>query len=133
MMEAVRLQVEIDEAARSLEKSYERALRRIERLKDSLNTLEETTRCDKGPGNAGRMKTLDSAAGSLNRLSDSLIARSKKAWQTYERLEHKCKATGLEMTRLSNVQVLCKKTESMAADLLCYTLGRLRHKENLSA
>jgi chromosome segregation ATPase len=122
----------IDQRARSLEKSYERTLRRIKRLKGSLNTLEETTRCDKGPGNAGRMKALDSAAGSLNRLSDSLIARSKKAWQIYERLEHKCKATGLEMTRLSNVQVLCKKTEAMAADLLCYMLGRLRHRERLS-
>ena len=122
MTEALRLQAEIDRTARGLKRSYEGALKRINKLKDKLNALELAASSDGS--------SLDSAAESLNRLSDALIVNSKKAWQRYTRLESKCKASGSEFARLDDIRVLCKKTEAAAADLLCYTLGRLRHAAN---
>jgi hypothetical protein len=122
LTEALRLQAEIDRTARGLKRSYEGALKRINKLKDELNALELTASSDGG--------SLDSAPESLNRLSDALIMNSKKAWQRYTRLESKCKASGSEFARLDDIRVLCKKTEAVASDLLCYTLGRLRHAAN---
>jgi hypothetical protein len=122
LTEALRLQAEIDRTARGLKRSYEGALKRINKLKDKLNALELAASSDGS--------SLDSAAESLNRLSDALIVNSKKAWQRYTRLESKCKASGSEFARLDDIRVLCKKTEAAAADLLCYTLGRLRHAAN---
>jgi chromosome segregation ATPase len=132
LTEALRLQAEIDRTARGLERSYEGTLRRINMLKDKLNALEQTgssdsDRLSKGVNHA---EALDSAVESLNRLSDALIISSKRAWQRYTRLESKCKASGLELARLDGIRVLCKKMEAVAADLLCYTLGRLRHVAN---
>jgi hypothetical protein len=122
LTEALTLQAEIDRTARGLKKSYEGSLKRINMLKDKLNALELTASSDRG--------SLDSVAESLNRLSDALIMNSKRAWQRYTTLESMCKASGSEFARLDDVRVLCKKTEAVAADLLCYTLGRLRHAAN---
>jgi DNA gyrase/topoisomerase IV subunit A len=127
LTEALRLQAEIDRTARGLEKSYEGTLRRINMLKNKLKALEQTVSSDRRSEGVNHAEALDSVAESLNTLSDTLIVNSKKAWQTYTRLESKCKASGSESARLDNVRVLCKKTEAAAADLLCYTLGRLRH------
>ena len=127
MTEALRLQAEIDWTARGLKKSYEETLKRINRLKNKLNALEQTASSDRRSGSINHAEALDSAAESLNTLSDTLIMNSKKAWQRYTTLENKCKASGSESARLDDVRVLCKKTEAAAADLLCYTLGRLRH------
>jgi hypothetical protein len=130
LTEALRLQAEIDRTARGLKRSYEGTLTRINRLKDALNALEQTASSDRGFDGVNHAQALDSAAESLNRLSDTLVMNSKRAGQRYARLEGKCKATGLEFARLDDVRVLCKKTEAVAADLLCYTLGRLRHSTN---
>ena len=128
----MRLQAEIDKTAKDFERSYDRMLRRMKRLKDRLNALEQTVGQDKGYGGVDRMKALDSALESLSKLSDSLIIKSKKAWQTYDRLEHKYRVGKYELTRLDDVRDLCTRTEDAAADLLCYTLGCLRQKANLS-
>jgi hypothetical protein len=76
------------------------------------------------------MEALDSALESLSKLSDSLIMSSKEAWRTQDELERKCKASEFELTRLDEVRVLCVKTEGMAADLLCYSLGHLKRGAN---
>jgi hypothetical protein len=128
LTEAVRLQAEINKTAKNLERSYDGILKRIRRLKDRLNALEQAVSQNVGPGGTNRVKGLDSVSEGLSRLSDSLIIRSKRAWQTYDKLERKCKAGGYEPTRLDDVRVLCMKTEGTAADLLCYTLGRLRRR-----
>lgn len=132
LTEAVRLQAEIDRTARGMQKGYDGTLRRIKRLKDRLNALEQVMSQDKGSKAVSRMKALNSASESLSELSDSLIISSKRAWQAYDRLERKCKANGLEPARLDGMRVLCARIEAMAADLLCYTLGRLRHGANQS-
>jgi hypothetical protein len=130
LTEALRLQAEIDRTARGLKRSYEGTLRRINRLRDKLNALEQTASSDRRSEGVNHAEALDSAEESLNRLSDALIMNSKKAWQRYTTLENKCKASGSEFARLDDIRVLCKKTEAAAADLLCYTLGRLRHAAN---
>lgn len=129
MTEAVKLEAEIDEAARRLQRVYDEALAKMKGLKDAQNALEQTICEDKGSLGDDRVKALESAWESLSRLSDALIIRSKEAWQTCARLERECTASGLELTRLAAMRVLCKNTDALAADLLCYTLGRSRvHK-----
>jgi hypothetical protein len=130
LTEALRLQAEIGRTARDLERSYEETLRSINRLKDEFTALEQTASSGRGSESVNHRKALDSTIKSLNSLSDALIMDSKRAWQKYTRLESKCKACGSEFARLDDIRVLCKKTEAVAADLLCYTLGRLRHAAN---
>jgi hypothetical protein len=132
MVDAAKLKVEIDETAGDMENDSKRRLRAIKKLNDRLNALDQVTGLCEGSKSINHMKALEAAVESLNRLSDSLIIQSKRAWQTYARLEHKCSAAGLDPTVLDKVRVLCKKTEAMAADLLCYTLGRLRQRESSS-
>lgn len=111
-----------------MEKTYNKISERIKKLKNKMNTLEHTLSQGSSSKNSKCMKALNSTTESTNRLSDSLIAESKKAWKTHGKLERKCKATGSELTKLDPVRVWCVKTEGMAADLLCYSLGHLKHK-----
>ena len=127
MTDRLKLQAEIDRTANDLKKSYEATLRKINRLKDRLNMLEQTVSNDKSFEGVDHAEALEAASESLNRLSDALITNSKKAWQKYARLETKCKALDTDFARLDAVRFLCKKTEAIAADLLCYTLGHVRH------
>jgi len=130
LTEAARLQAEIDKTVREMERSYNEASRKIKKLKDMLNALEQTLSQGNSSKTANRMEALDSALESLSKLSDSLIMSSKEAWRTQDELERKCKASGFELTRLDEVRVLCVKTEGMAADLLCYSLGHLKRGAN---
>lgn len=132
MAEPVRLEAEIDRTARDVERSYDEALRKMRKLKDKLNALEQTISQTSGSEAPDRMKVLNSATESLSELSNSLIIRSKRAWQTCNRLTRKCEASGLDLARLDSLRDLCTKTEGMAADYLCYTLGHLRHRANHS-
>ncbi|HXX86980.1 MAG TPA: hypothetical protein VEH86_00845 [Candidatus Acidoferrum sp.] len=134
MTDAVRLQAEIDEVGRGLERSYRQMLRRVKKLKDRLNVLgKETIGGDEVSRIVNHEKMLDSAWEDLNRLSDSLIAESKGAWREYARLERECKSIGLELARLGDMQVSCKKIEAIASDMLCFTLGRSKRAARQSA
>jgi hypothetical protein len=117
---------EIDEAAREMERDYAMALGQIEKLKGRLNTAEHRASQESDFEAARCIEALDSIVRSISELSDSLIIESKRAWQRYERLKQECEAAGLTMARLDGVRVLCVKTEQLAADLLCYSLGRSR-------
>jgi hypothetical protein len=130
VVESVRLNVEIDEIAREMENKYGKRLRAIKKHKEKLNELDQVTGLDEGSKSINHAKAWEATAESLNKLSDSLIIESKRAWQICGMLERKCSATGLDPAVLDKVRVLCKKTEAMAADLLCYTLGRLRQRES---
>jgi phage shock protein A len=130
LTEGLKLQAEVDRTADDLKKSYEATLRKIDRLKDKLNMLEQTASSDRDSERVSHGLALEAVSESLNRLSDALITNSKKAWQRYSRLESRCKAIDSEFARLDAVQVLCKKTEAIAADLLCYTLGHIKRETN---
>ena len=123
-----RLETEIDDTAKNMEKTYNEISERIKKLKHKLNTLEETLSQDNSAKINNRIKTLNQTIDKIGKLSDSLIAKSKKARKTLDTLERKCKANALEPTRLNAVQAWCHKTEGMAADLLCYSLGHLKHE-----
>lgn len=134
MTEAARLQADIDEAERGLERSYQKMLRRVKKLKDRLNALaEETIVGDEVSKIVNHEKALESAWENLNRLSDSLLVESKEAWHEYARLERKCKSSGSELARLIDVRVSCKKIEAIASDMLCFTLGRSKRPAEQSA
>jgi len=134
LKDAVALQAEINEIGRGLERSYRQMLRRVKKLKDGLNVLgEESIGGDDVSRVVNREKALDSAWEDLNRLSDSLIAESKAAWREYARLERECKSSGIELARLGDLQVSCKKIEAIASDMLCFTLGRSKHSTRQSA
>jgi chemotaxis regulatin CheY-phosphate phosphatase CheZ len=72
------------------------------------------------------VKALNLAMKRLNRLSDSQIMRSKKAWEEYRKLEQECKQWAPSPVQLDSLRALCKKTEELAADLLCYSLARFK-------
>jgi len=127
-LEALKLQGKIDKIAREMEESYDKTMQKVSILKLTLNTLERTLIQEGGSKRVSRIKKLDPVSESLGKLSNSMLTQSKKAWQTYYKLQRKCKATGMELTRLDGVHVFCVKTEAMATDLLCYSLGHLKHK-----
>ena len=70
--------------------------------------------------------SLRSAVDSLERLTDSEILRSQAAWKKYEKLKQECERHDLTVPQLDELRTLCKMTEQLAADLLCYSLGLLR-------
>lgn len=124
MTETDGLRTEIERTVRDMERTYDEALVKIKELKDMMNTLEQKIRQDDDSEKSSYIRALNSASEKLNGLSDSLCLTSKKAWQTLTRLESRCRASQLNPALLDEVRALCLKTEKMAADLLCYSLGR---------
>jgi len=118
------LRAEIEKTARDMERTYNEALVKIKELKDTMNTLEQKISRDDGSEKSSLRMALSSASEKMNRLSDYLCLTSKKAWQTLVKLESRCRASRLDPPLLDEVRALCVKTEKMAADLLCYSLGR---------
>jgi DNA repair ATPase RecN len=116
------LDAEIDRMTRDLQKSYDTSLEKIRKVKEKINSLEKTLDQENGHS-AKRISELNRTTKRLNELSDFLIVESKKASERLSSLERKSESNGLELSRLNDLRVLCKKTELMAADFLCYTLG----------
>ena len=97
------------------------ALDEIKRLKETMTGLEKKI-SQEGESSA-HTGALKSESDKLNRLSDSLILKSKEAWQKYAELKRVCKAEEVEPPLLDGVRLRCSKIEQIAADLLCYSLG----------
>ena len=109
-----------------MEQSYRKALEEIERMKEKINKLERDL-SEKGHAKTSEdMDELNSATEGLNKLTDSLILRSGRAWEEYKRLEHECMIRAFEPAGLDLWKVLCKRSEQLAADLLCYSLARFK-------
>jgi seryl-tRNA synthetase len=121
------LDAEIDRMTRDLQKSYDKNSRKIRKLKEKINSLEKALGQENGQP-ARPIMEMNLAMQRLNKLSDSLITGTKKALQELSDLEHKYETNGLESNRLNDLRAICKKTELMAADFLCYTLGSLQHR-----
>lgn len=76
---------------------------------------------------------MKSTMESLDKLTDSQILKSKEAWKKYEELKHDCEMRSLAPPQLDELRILCKETEQVAADLLCYSLGFVRRKTSESS
>jgi len=119
---ATELQARIEETERQIQNDYTRTLQRIQKLKNKMNELEQ-----RNPKTRD-LKALDLAIKRLNKLTDSQILRSKKAWAKYRKIEEDCKQCTLRPAQLDNLRATCKKTEELAADLLCYSLARFEQR-----
>jgi hypothetical protein len=122
------LRARIENAKRNVKEDYERTLETVVTLKEKMNELEQRISQKKPEEAKEDLNSLRYAIESLDRLTDSQILKSKEAWKKYRELEHNCKTQTLESTQLNELQKLCEKTEQVAADLLCYSLGLLKRK-----
>jgi hypothetical protein len=127
--DSIELQSQIEKTRKQIEREYAEVLKAVERLKNKMNKLEQNASAEDHAATASDSNSLDLAIKSLNELTDSQILRSKKAWEEYRKLETYCKQYALPPPELDNLKVLCKKMEELAADLLCYSLGRFKPKE----
>ena len=119
-MRAMELQARIEETSRHIQKGYGKTFEKVQKLKNKMNELEQHNTKTQD------LKALDSAIKRLNKLTDSQILRSKKAWEEYRKLEQQSKqhASCPVPVQLDDLRAICKKTEELAADLLCYSLAR---------
>jgi hypothetical protein len=123
LISASKLEARIEKARSQNEKDYENALKKVKKLKDIMNELEQNI-MQKKQRTSQDLKALRLAIRRLNRLTDYEIMRSRSAWEEYTKLEQDCKRLEMQSVQLDNLRVLCKKMEELAADLLCYSLGR---------
>jgi len=118
----------IEDATRKVREDYEKALETVGTLKEKMNELEQRIGQKKPEEARADMASLRSAVDSLERLTDSEILKSKAAWKKYEELKLDCEVHAFALSQLDELRILCKRTEQLAADLLCYSLGLLRQK-----
>jgi len=118
----------IEDVMRNVKEDYEKALETVGTLKGKMNELEQRIGRKKPEEARGDMASLRSAIGGLERLTDSEILKSKATWKKYEELKHDCELHALAPPQLDELRILCKRTEQLATDLLCYSLGFLRQK-----
>jgi hypothetical protein len=133
LIETDELGARIEGAMRNVKEDYEKALGTVGMLKEKMNELEQRIGQKKPEEARGDMASLKSAIDSLERLTDSEILKSKAAWKKYEQLKHECEKHALAPSQLDELRTLCKRTEQLAADLLCYSLGLLKQKKTRKA
>jgi hypothetical protein len=119
----------IEKAIKDSERSYNETIRNIRELKERISELEISISEKGNTENSEEMRELNSLEEKLNASVDSLILRSEAEWEDYRRLEQECGVRGFDPARLEAFKVICKKTEELAKDLLCYSLGRFRQKD----
>lgn len=131
MVEASELQTEIEEAINDLKKSYEEAMKTVKILKNRINQLEQAGN-EKSPVESDdHMKELNSAIERLDEFIDSWILKSADAWNKYRMLEKESMTMQLsELARMNDLKNLCKQSEQLAKDLLCYSLAHLKQARN---
>jgi hypothetical protein len=128
LTETDELRVRIENATRNVKEDYETALKTVGKLKEKMNELEQRI-SQKKPERAGEdLNSLRAAIHGLDRLTDSQILKSKEAWKKYEELKRESEIQKPAPPQLDELRTLCKKTEQLAADLLCYSLGFLKQK-----
>lgn len=120
------LRARIEETGRQIQRDYRRTLEKVQKLKNKMNKLEQHSLKTQD------LRALDSTIKRLNGLTDSQILRSKKAWKEYRKLEQECNQCVFYPVQLDNLRAICKKTEELAADLLCYSLARFEKSEQQS-
>jgi len=118
----------IEEELRKLRRDFEKAVDTVENLKKITNELERRLTLEEPEEAQTDSSSLESALNSIEELTDSEILGSKAAWKEYNELKHECQQHDLKIEQLDELEILCKRKEQFAADLLCYSLGRLKQK-----
>lgn len=116
----------IETAVNEIEADYEAAVEVVRSLKERMNQLEQRISQKKGEHSLKDLNSLRASTNSLYKFADSQILKSKRAWDRYRELEKGCKAQEAMLAQLSQLRIACKKTEQLAADLLCFSLGHLK-------
>ena len=129
MIEVVKLQHRIDKATNGIAQNYKNALKEVGELKIKINDLELSISDNGYAKTSGATDQLNSAMEMLNKLTDSMILESEKAWEEYRKLERDCEIAASEPSELNDLRDLCNRTEEFAADLLCYSLARFKRKD----
>jgi hypothetical protein len=114
------LALRINASTRAVEENYESTLRVMEEIKGKMDELERRITKNGGREDAN---ALNSAIMKFNELADSQIHKSKEVWQEYEALKRECEAQAVVLPQLRNLYEACKRTEQLATDLTCYSLG----------
>jgi len=128
LRETDELDARIENANGNVKEDYEKAVETVGKLKDKMNELEKRIGQKKPEEAREDMTSLRSVMDSLERFTDSEIMKSKAVWKKYEELKHECENHALTPPRLDELRTLCKRTEQLAADLLCYSLGLIKQK-----
>jgi hypothetical protein len=124
------LGIRINASTREVEKNYTSALRAMEELKEKMDALE---RLIVKNGSAEDANALNAAIGKFNELTDSQIRKSKEVWQKYDALKLECKAQAVALPQIEELYEACKRTEQLATDLTCYSLGHPKRSDALTA
>jgi len=120
--------IHILNATTNVEQDYNRVLKAVETLKQKMIQLEQIISQKKPEETAEDMNSLRHAIKSLDKITDSQILKSKEAWKKYDELKHDCEVQTLKPPQLDELRIRCKKTEQLAVDLLCYSLGFVKQK-----
>jgi hypothetical protein len=124
LTEVAEPQSRIETTAEDLQRFYSETLKAMADYKGKMTRMElAICRGETTAARAARVE-LNLAIENLDRLTDSLISRSKSAWEDYRRFERDCKSFGFGSSALDNLRVICEKTERLASDLFCYSMGR---------
>ena len=129
------LQNRINQAAKKTEQKYQNAVEELGELKKKINDLERVI-VDDADATGEDKEKLDSAIDQLIKLTDFMISESERAWEEYRTLERDCRIGAPEPSNV-NAQMkalwgLCKKTDELATDLLCYSLAHFKHKDTVT-
>ena len=119
----------IEKTIKDSERNHNETIDNVRELKDRISELEISISEKGNAENSKETHELNSLEEKLNASLDSLILRSEAEWEDYRRLEQESKARGFDPARLEAFKAICKKTEELAKDLLCYSLGRFRRKD----
>jgi hypothetical protein len=128
LTETDELGVRIEIVTRNVREDYEKALGTVGMLKEKMNELEQRIGQEKPEEAREDVASLRSAIDSLERFTDSEILKSKEAWKKYEELKRECENRSWAPDQLDELRSMCKRTEQLAADLLCYSLGLMKQK-----
>ena len=115
---------------RRFKEDYEKTLENVGTLKNKMNELELKILKDGSIRDGEDSRELRLMIEELDALVDSLISRNGLEWEEYRALERECGASSVDLSELGRLKAVCEKTESLAKDLLCYSLGRFR-RENV--
>lgn len=121
----------INRAVKETEQKYQNALQELGELKKKINDLERVIVNANAQARTDEDKEqLDSAIDKLIKFTDFMISESERTWEEYRTLERDCRI-GASEPSVVNAQMkalwgLCKKTDELATDLLCYSLAHFK-------